>query len=147
MTDTWTTRDLPVLQAIVELSDGGLDVVENHHLADHTGLDGETVTRALFALANEQPPFFSYIDGSSLAGKDIFGVRDPTGHARRTVGTWPTPQSLAEAIVAGLKQAADTEPDPERKTVLRRTADFFAGVGSGVLTGVTTAAINGQLGG
>lgn len=119
--------------------------MQSHEIAERTGLDHRTVITALFALANEHPALFTYHDLSDMDGRDL-AVIDPTGEARRRVGSWPTPQSLADAIVEALKQAAETEADPERKTGLRRTVDFLTGVGSGVLTGVATAAMSGQLG-
>lgn len=143
--DTWSSRDLPVLHAVVAMADEGRPPLQSHEIAERTGLDQSTVITALFALAHEQPALFTFEDLSDMDGRDL-AVLDPTGEARRRVGSWPTPQTLADAIVDALKQAAETEVDPVRKTGLRRTVDFFNGVGSGVLTGVATAAVAGQLG-
>lgn len=145
MTDTWATRDLPVLRAIVALADKGRDMLQSHELAEWTGMDHAHVVTALFALAHEQPPLFTYQDAADYEERNLVVV-NPTGEARRRVGTWPTPDSLAEAIVAAFEHAAKDEPDAERRSKLGQLAKSLTGVGSGVLTGVTTAVINGSLG-
>lgn len=39
-----------------------------------------------------------------------------TGHARRTVGTWPTPDAWADGLVEALAEAADQETDEAKRT-------------------------------
>jgi hypothetical protein len=141
MTSTWEPRDLPVLQAIVALSDEGNHYIEPAEIAERTGFDEATVQQALWALADEDPPLFTYTDSSRLSGPAMGPVSRPTGHARRKVGTWPTPDSLADRIIEALDAAADQERDPERKSKLRGAVDFLSGVGRGVLTEVTAKVI------
>ena len=38
-----------------------------------------------------------------------------TERARRELGTWPSPESLVEALAAALEVAADTETEPGRE--------------------------------
>lgn len=147
MTTIWETRDLPVLRAIVELTEEGSDYVEPHAIASRTGLDGDQVQRALRSLSGEDPPFFSVTENPSLGGgPSFFDVHNPTGHARRTVGSWPTPQSLAESIVAAFQEAADNEADEAKKGKLRRVAESVREAGTGVVVGVLANVISGQIG-
>jgi hypothetical protein len=135
---TWPNRDLPVLSAIVEIAERTSQGITPAMLVAETGLSRSDVDRALRALATEREPFFEYSDDDT---GDVVAVANPTGQARRTVGQWPTPASLASEIIEALSKAADREPDPEQKSKLRAVVDFFAGVGRGVLTEVTTKAI------
>jgi hypothetical protein len=138
---TWESRDLPVLRAIVEASDDGADHVEPEEIGRRTGLDEATVQRALWALAGENPPYFTYIDFTGMGSKEMGPVTGVSGHARRTVGTWPTPDAWAEQLIKALNDAAETERDPERKTRLRRAADAVGSLGGQVLGGVITTYI------
>lgn len=131
-----------MLSAIVELSesgDGGTILVDE--LVSATGLDAGVVQKALQALADEYPPFFDYADGSSMEGRQILGVGNPTGHARRTVGAWPTPESLADRLIAALEQAADKEPDAEKRGWLRNTALYLASAGRDLAVDIAGAAL------
>lgn len=142
MNSTWEDRDLPVLAAIVELTEEGEDYIELDQLADRTGFDDATVRRAVFALADEQPPFFRYADATTFGGRDIGAVSNPTGYARRTVGAWPTADALADRIVQGLERAAEAETDQERQGWLRKAAAWFGTAGRGVLVEVAGSAVS-----
>ena len=109
ISSTWESRDLPVLVAAVELcDDSDQETAMLGELGQRSGLSEGIVGRALRALAREDPPFF---DGITESDWGIHGVAYPTGHARRTVGAWPTPELLASRLVAELKKAAEKEPD------------------------------------
>jgi len=56
-------------------------------------------------------------------GRETFSVSNPTGHARRTVGTWPTPDLWADRLIAALTEAAENETDPDKKSKLRKAAE------------------------
>jgi hypothetical protein len=45
--DVWEARDLPVLRAIVELTDEGVRHIDPQQLVERTGLDTRTVRIAL----------------------------------------------------------------------------------------------------
>lgn len=126
-----------MLEAVVAICDEA-DYAEKTVIAERTGLDRTTVRQALFALAAEQPPFFQYSDTSRMAGRDIDYITNPTGHARRTVGTWPTPESLADRIVAAFHEAAAEEPDPVRRSKLQQAADVGKAAIAGVISTVIT---------
>lgn len=137
--DSWKDLHLPVLTASVELFDSqGHGPIEDEQISAHTGLDSDSVRRALRALEHESPPFFAKVEGSM--GGDLW-ITAPTGHARRTVGQWPTAEALASQLVAGLEAAADAEPDLERETWMRKTAAWFGGAGRDVIVSVTSAAV------
>jgi hypothetical protein len=137
---TWETRDLPVLRAIVRASDEGIEYIEPDEIMRRTGFDESTVQLALWALGKEFPPYFEYIDASTDS-KYMMSISNPSGQARRVVGTWPTPDAWAEQLIKALNDAADKEPDPERKGKLRRAADAVASLGGQVLGGVITTYI------
>ncbi|GAA1822070.1 hypothetical protein HC028_23170 [Planosporangium flavigriseum] len=138
---TWEDRDLPVLRAIVEKWDEGVNTVTPAGIAARTGLPEDVVQRALLALDREDPPFFTPVDGSTLVGKHISGVKEPTGHARRTVGTWPTPEALADRLVQALAQAADNEPDEEKRGWLKKTAAWFGSAGRDVAVDIASSVV------
>lgn len=138
---TWEDRDLPVLCAIVEMADAGAWHIEPEEIAQRIGFDENLVNVALWALAAETPPHFEYEDVSTFGGRAMAGIRNPTGHARRTVKTWPTPEDLADRLTRALAQAADDEPDAEKRSKLRAAASWFGNAGRDVLVDVTAAVV------
>lgn len=141
MESTWENRDLPVLDAVVTIADEGDGFAYAEQIQERTGLDDETVQRALFALGHEQPPYFEPTVTADLDGRRIGWLTNVTGSARRAVGAWPTPESLAERIVQALQGAADNEPDEQKRGKLLRAAEGVGGVGRGVLTEVIASVI------
>ncbi len=130
-----------MLQAIVEMSDEHARQIHPEEIAEYTGMDLDKVKLALFALADEDPPFFSYIENSSLVGRDIGAVSRPTGYARRTVGSWPTPEALADRLVVALNQAADAEPDQEKRGFIKKTALWLGSAGRDIAVEVAATAL------
>ncbi len=134
MESTWETRELRVLDYLVEHYDKPQRPVDPsvEHLSEVTALDKESVRTALAHLFTADPP---YITGMDVAEFDyparLSGV---TERARRAVGQWPTPESLADRIIAALEAQAESEPDPETRSKLKHASD----VGKGVLTGELT---------
>jgi len=70
-------------------------------------------------------------------------VRAVTPLGRRAVGTWPSADALLEDLVAALRDAAEHEPDPERKGALRRLADEITGIAHEVAVNVFTKWLGG----
>jgi hypothetical protein len=140
--DTWTARDLPVLEAIVELADEGSSQIRPNQIVDRTGLSSDLVMRALFALADDDPPHFTYVDGSSMGRRHIIAVKSPTGKARRAVGSWPTPEIMADRLIDALNQAAENEPDEARKGRLRQAASYIGSFGRDLLVEVMGSVIS-----
>jgi hypothetical protein len=119
--------------------DEGAWHVEPEEIAERTGLELDTVTAGLWALACENPPFFDYINMSGLNDRAMAGIQNPTGHARRTVGTWPKPEDRVTQMVAALLEAAEREPDPKQKSILRKAAEYWAGAPRDLAVGILIA--------
>jgi hypothetical protein len=77
----------------------------------------------------------------------IHGVGKATAQARQAAGLWPTPESLADRLVAALAQAAERETNEERRGWLKRTAEWLGSAGRDVAVDVTAAVISRQVGG
>jgi hypothetical protein len=58
------------------------------------------------------------------SGCSIAGVTD---EARRAVGQWPSAEVWVDRLVEALREAAEREPDPERRGRLRAMAEGSAG--------------------
>ncbi len=126
MEDTWISRDLPVLDAVMSLLDespGGL--LLGRAVADRTHMDRAGVESALHALS----PNYVILGRQMAAegGLDFQVIDGVTAEARRAVGQWPSGENLIERLVAGLSDAADRETDPEQKSRLRNTARALGG--------------------
>lgn len=141
--DTWTGRDFPVLRAIVALTEAGEDYIEPEQIEAQTGLSPEAVQLALWALAGEDPPLFAFKDltAGGGSGRRIGYISNPTGHARRAVGAWPTAESMADQLSAAFALAADREPDPEKRSKLRAAAEL----GRDAILGVAVTYLAGQI--
>ena len=144
MDQTWTVRDLPVLRAIVELYAETGQIVSPNQIEAKTGLAAEVVQSALRALDSEQPPYVKKMQRYSSGHVVMIGA--PTGHARRAVGAWPTAETIADRLVSALHEAADREPDPERKGWLSKTAAYLGNVGRDLAVEIGATAINRQMG-
>lgn len=99
-----------MLTAIVEVFESTGRAMRPNEIVEQSGLDADQVEAALRALEGEDPPFISKLERRSSGGISLVGR--PTGHARRAVGAWPTPESIADRLVSALDEAADREPDP-----------------------------------
>ena len=132
MEDTWASRDLPVLDAVVSQVDELLptgDIPEAIDIGDATGLEIQEVVTALNALHGEYLELHKALE---LSGWFITSV---TPAARRAVGQWPTGENLIERLAIGINQAAEQETDPEQKRRLKAVARELGGA-------VKTTAIN-----
>ncbi|MBN7483775.1 hypothetical protein [Mycobacteroides abscessus] len=141
MDSTWDARDFRVLEAIVQIvEETGSSSVRASDIAARTEFDAETVQTALRALSSEDPPYFT---AQGTWGGGILRASNPTGHARRAVGAWPTAQGLSERLIAQLEIAANDEQDDGKKSKLKQLAEFFASGGRDLLVAVATQAITG----
>jgi hypothetical protein len=144
--ETWTTRDLPVLRALVSIFEsggrGGLGV-RVHALAVAADMPETEVGNALRALNTASPPYFR---GTSMSGLDHPAIiTSITERALRAVGQWPASDNAADAIIAAFNEAAEAEPDEEKRSALRRTGTFLAGAGREVLYRVVTGVASGEI--
>lgn len=143
MDETWTSRDLPVLTAIVEVFERTGRVMSPNEIVEQSGLDADQVETALRALEGE-PPLITKLERRNSGGIGLVGK--PTGHARRAVGAWPTPEGIADRLIGALDEAADREPDPELKGWLRKTAAYLGNAGRDLAVEIGATAINRQMG-
>lgn len=142
MENTWDVRDFRVLEAIVEIAEGeGCTSVTAAQIQALTGFDEATVQAALRALDSEDPPFFK---SQGAWGGQILRASNPTGHARRAVGAWPTAETLSDQLIAQIESAADAEGDAEKKSKLKQLAAFLATGGRDLLVDIAAKAITGS---
>jgi len=127
MDETWLSRDLRVLDAVVELLEDQ-DLVQPDAVAARTGLDSREILRALHALDG------TYVRlHRDMSGGFVDGV---TPEARRAVGQWPSGESLIQQIADGLAAAAEKETDPEQKSRLRQAAALLGGAARDIAIGI-----------
>src|SRR6516165_10828232 len=103
MEDTWWSRDLPVLDAAVQLFQEQ-DFVEAGELARATGFDVKDVARAL---RDMQGHYVGQIQ--SMGDMDRWCITEVTPEARRAVGQWPTPENVVDRLAEAFTAAAEHE--------------------------------------
>ena len=116
--DTWTTRDLPVLDATVALLEQSF-MVTVIDIAAKTGFEPADVAAALEAL---NPGYVDFRKTTTGGDPRFWYVYKATQEARRVVGQWPTAEALATRLADELTAAAADEADPERKGLLTYAA-------------------------
>jgi hypothetical protein len=114
--DVWSSRDFPVLREATRMIDDGSEDPTVPALAEATGLDLESVARAIWAL--DRRGLVTPI--MSLAGP--IGVQEVSGEAYLLTGLHPDGNDLTDRFVDALRQAAEEVSDPEEKSRLRRAA-------------------------
>ena len=140
MEDTWWSRDLPVLDAAVELFQEQ-DFVEAGELARVTGFEVKDVARAL---RDMQGHYVGQIQ--SMGDMDRWCITEVTPEARRAVGQWPTPENVVDRLAEAFTAAAEQEPDPERRSKLRAVGGFLAETGKDFAAEVVAKVIAHQTG-
>jgi hypothetical protein len=132
--DTWNARDLPVLRAVVEIyDDSGTYLTRATAVERHTGLDHDTVQRALRRL-NSEPSLFEKVVDSS--GGQIIMVGPPTADALRVAGAWPSPEQLLQRLINALETAADDDArGPEERSKFRQAASYLGSFATQVAIG------------
>lgn len=145
MDDTWTRRDLPVLDAIVRIHERTGKAMRPTEIEAETRFDTDTVQTALRALDSADPPFV-VTKMDRFASGQVSLVGAPTGHARQAVGAWPTAETVADNLVNALSKAAEREQDIEHKSWLTKAAGFLGGTGRDLAIEIGAAAINRQMG-
>lgn len=143
MESTWEPRDLPVLEAIVRLTEQLGHSVTPAQISSDTGLDARDVTLAITALKGENTPLIS--TGPRTGAGHYTLVGGATGEARRRVGAWPTPENLAAKVADAILEAAATEQNPEKKTKLQALASVIKDTGREVFTDAIAKTISGTI--
>ncbi|MEV5382991.1 hypothetical protein [Streptomyces sp. NPDC052721] len=144
MDSTWAARDLPVLDAMVKYLDdaAGASFPELRDIAELIDLDVVEVGKAALALQSDGLIDLQMVSG----GHGAWYVRAVSGEARRMVGQWPTAEQFVDAVAQRLQDAADEEPDEERRSRLRDLASSARGAARGVFVDVAAAVISRQMG-
>ncbi|MCV7286718.1 hypothetical protein H7J87_15425 [Mycolicibacterium wolinskyi] len=131
--ETWTTRDLPVLRAIVDLYEETGDPVSARDIEHRTGFDEDSVQRALRRL-NTRPSLLD--DVTDTAQGIIVDVGAPTRAALQVSGAWPSPENLLDRLVGALHDAADDADRPDdQRSKLKQLALGFKSIGYQVAIG------------
>jgi hypothetical protein len=140
MESTWEPRDLPVLDIVVRYFDEHPQgvMLRCEEIADLAGRDPAEVHQALKAL---EPTYVRL--GPGLGSPSVRGVTD---QARRVVGQWPSPEVWVDRLVQALREAAEREPDPERRGRLRAMAEGLGGFARDVAVGVLSGGITQSMG-
>jgi hypothetical protein len=125
MEDSWVSRDLPILDAIVQYFDGADEPLQagiptEGTFAEITGRDLGEVRASVRALRRS----YLVVQDGGLGASMIVGVTDA---ARRAVGQWPSAEAMADRVAAALREAADREQDPQKKSKLRTAAEIAGG--------------------
>lgn len=135
--ETWTWRELPILEIAVRDADAGAQFED---IAAETGLELKDVWHGAKALDDG-----GYINAAAAGAFSGF-VPSVTERGRREVGAWPTAESLADQLARAFADAADREADPERKSALRSMADGLMGAGRTVAIELLSAYAKKQAG-
>ncbi|MFI6534201.1 hypothetical protein ACIBHY_17200 [Nonomuraea sp. NPDC050547] len=143
MTNIWYERDLPVLQAIVLLKDESPgQPISRERVVEATAMDPDTVRRALYSLMDE--PYLE-TDGSLNDNHEY--VKKVLGNGKRAAEFWPTPDNVAELLRDALLQAADREPDEEKRGKLRALGAWLGEGGRDTVSGAFGSMLGTLLGG
>jgi hypothetical protein len=145
MTETWTTRDLPILVATAELVEASPGAgPHSADIAPKVGMEHADVMRALVALA----PTYITVDklgrSAGLAGVVVTSLTD---EGRRAVGMWPDRADHLAALIAALDGAAEDVEDEEERTRVQRLREALSGAPKRIAEGVVAGVIAGQVGG
>lgn len=131
MEDTWFSRDLPVLDAAISLAEeSAIGFPRAGGIAKRTGFDVRDVAKAMDAMDGAYFRVQRYMSGGDPSP---WHVSEFTPKARRAVGQWPTPENVADRLLAALEQAASETADEEERGRFRRAADSLKGLGRDVL--------------
>jgi hypothetical protein len=136
--DTWTTRDLLVLEAIARREAEGDAPLNLEQVAAASGLDLQPVQLALRALADGA--YLEYADWSDYGGFDAAMIR-LREKGRRATGQWPSADPFEGLIALIETRLLDDTLDEPTKSKLRTFRAGLVDVGKGTATGLLTAYI------
>jgi hypothetical protein len=140
-TDTWTTREVPVLVAIAEALEAR-EPGERLPAADIQvdGLTGEDVRRSLLLL--QEGEFVKLDERRGL----VISVEKITPAGRRAASQWPSADDLLPRLVEALAHVADQTTDPEQQSRLRQVAATLGGLARSIAGEVGARMVEHQLG-
>lgn len=103
--------------------------------------DDNALTQSLRRLADH-----GYIEGIGSWQAGILRIKRVTEKGLRASGFWPSQDEAFERMLRALEEAAEREPDPERKSKKRMIAEAFARAGREIGIEVISAAASSGLG-
>jgi hypothetical protein len=140
---TWASRDLPILRAALRRLDDGEDLPDLEEIRQELGLSGDQLRAGIRALQSADPPYIEVaLSGGWSEARASGSVEGVSERARRELGTWPSAESLVDALAAAFARAAEAEEEPEERRRLRAAAE---GLG-GALRDIAVAVIAKRLG-
>jgi len=119
----------------------GIDLPDLEGVRAAVGLPVEAMRVAVSALESADPPYIEVLYTPDAPDRVGGHVRRVSERARRELGTWPTVDGVVQAIIDGLRLAADQTEEPETKRRLRSAAEVVAGLGRDVLAQVIATKI------
>lgn len=142
MDDTWFSRDLPVLDAIVLEIDKLLlrgTYPQLSDIAEITGMAILEVGSAAIALDNAGLiDLHQTMTGGNPAPWSVIGV---AGNARQLVGAWPTPESLAKDLYQQIENLSASEANPTKSSWFKNFLGGTSAIGKDVVVEVLATAI------
>lgn len=145
MESTWASRELPVLEALVSLLDEpDAFMVQVSDISGRTGIEPRQVAKSLDAMEGYYVGHFQKHMSGGVP--DRWYVTEVTPLARQVVGQWPSGENVLAELVAGLDDAAEREPDPERKGRLRALAAGLSGSARDIATDIMARIIEHKMG-
>lgn len=131
--DSWNERHLPVLRSAVARFEADGDV-HGAQIADDTGLPQHIVDRTAKELRQ-----MGYLD-AYFSGEG-FWINELSIDARRIGGAWPTPETLADRLIAALEQAVADAPDEAERSRRRKALDGFLSFGRDLIVNASGSAL------
>ncbi len=127
LADTWFTRDLPVLRAVVRLVDEGEHGGSPYLLGQvvpASGLPKADVVNAARALVSA-----GYTEALTNHAGDIVRFTAVSAEARRLAGLWPTPQGEWTRLLDQLAARSEKAPTEVERDRWRTLLDAARAVG------------------
>lgn len=137
---TWASRELPILRSALRRIDAGDDLPEIEDIRQETGITAPQLRVALHAL--EDAGYLDVLFTGGWTPQQASGnIERVSERTRRELGSWPSADDLVDRVVVALTSAAEDAAEPEKKTMLRATADTVGGMARDVIVGVLAAQI------
>jgi len=136
--DTWHARDLIVLRAAVSTIDETGEMADVSQLCAATGLSQTEVERAVLALDRGQ-----YVTGMitrTFGGAMVDGISEVGREAYRLTGAWPSPDAIADKLLAALTDVAENGDDEVSRSRARKALEGLGGLSRDLLVSVAGAA-------
>lgn len=136
--ETWFSRDLPVLSSVVARVETA-GIADSRDVITDTGLDPQTVGRSARALHAA-----GYFEADFELGGG-FAVMHLGERARREVGSWPTPESLADRLTAAVERGLAQASTDDERSRWQKLAAGIASAGREIVVQASGAALGGAI--